>query len=218
MLPTTGLPLLIRREPISDGEWLDLIEKRRSLIKPHLDVFRLAEFGRVEALANNGHLIPISFSALPCTGNRAFSLQTQGIFFVGKREKFVRDINKRWPTKKPYPWQQIPERFVWVGGLTRANEWIVAKVGYRSERYHSYSGHERYRDVAKCVKFWAVTLQELLQLLGITPKHLLCLLDRRIYEWEKFRYGLYLRAKEIADEARFENRLISELDRKLARN
>ena len=102
-----GLRLLFRATPITDEDWLNLVEARKQLIKPHLDTFTLLTFGQTGCLENGTFLHSINMDSPECVGGE-FDLNTLGIF------------RYNWESKIKI----AGALYIW--GLTRKAQWIVA--------------------------------------------------------------------------------------------
>lgn len=123
-MDTHGLEFLVRKDPLSEGEWCDMIETRRSLIQPYLkNLFQLPKLSAMEHLCTRCSL---RFGDPRLIGDREFSLETKGLF----------------------NWSSVSlsntsddERTLRIWGLTADSDWILAKVLVGSEVRYGNAGY-----------------------------------------------------------------------------
>jgi len=184
-MPTTkGIELLVRKDPISDEEWYSLIEARRSLIKPHLNLFSLRELGNIQCLEQEGptflHGLYAPFSDTPAvTGDTRFSLKTQGIFY----HPWSGDQRSGYPH----------DEMMYIWGLTRDGLWLLVEVKFKSEAGYKGRGYER----AQTVHIQESDLPTIIAKTKSKPEEIWRVLSEAIKEWTRFRGRVYHEALEL---------------------
>ena len=143
MPSTKGLEVFVRKDRIADEEWLDLIEARRELIKPHLDSFTLPELGSVKCLRNENFMHELRFDISTSTGDPRFSLKTQGVFSMqpwGAVERIPNSGYRPWPTDGHV---NCPDGIIQIWGLTRSGLWVLITVEFIGKEGYKDRGYER---------------------------------------------------------------------------
>ncbi|MBZ9578220.1 hypothetical protein KJA13_04325 [Patescibacteria group bacterium] len=199
--------MLVRKHPPSDEEWLDLIEARRSLIKPHLDSFTLPKLGELKCLRTEswteGHDLYDALTirdTLTVTGDTRFSLKTQGIF-----RRPWSGIQRIPNSGYRAPGGGCPDGTMYIWGLTRAGQWILAKVEFKGEPGYKKRGYER----ATRVHIEESDLATIIAKTKSTSEEIWRELGKAIKDWTKARHQLYRRAREIARIIRIEELALS---------
>lgn len=195
--------LLVRQEPPTDEEWLELLEARRVLIRPHFDSFTLPTLGHLECLYNEmpfTHRLPNDAPTL--TGDEGFSLETQGIFCAPHLAR---------KTIPESGWQPgpggsaCPDGTLYIWGLTRKGQWILAKVVFKGKAGYKERGYEK----AQTVDIRESTLPEIVAQTKTTPYQIWLEIGQVIKDWAKFRRGLYECALGIADQVETEEDMLA---------
>jgi len=163
-----SLRLLGRKSPLSDEEWQWLVQDRCNTLKKDLDRFTLKTLGETTCLRSESHYHAVGDRDPKCFGE--FGLQTQGIFRANW-------LNRR---------KDTPILYIW--GLTRKAQWIVAAVHYSWERGYKDRGFEYATEVqtseaplATLVNVCKVSYLQIWQALG---EEVQCWVDHRkiLYE------------------------------------
>ena len=142
MCPKKGLETFIREKQLTDKEWLDLIETRREIIKPHLDSLLLTELGSLACMQSSGNFNhglqqDVSMSG----GDKRFSLKTKGIFGKQPWEAVNRIPNSGY---RPGPgYINIPDGTMQVWGLTHSGLWVLVTIDFVGESGYKDRGYER---------------------------------------------------------------------------
>lgn len=197
MPSTQGMELLVRKNPLNDKEWLNLIEARRSLIKPHLDTFTLPELGSLKCLRSElsfTHELRINNPTLLMSksGDERFSLKTQGIFRLQPRSAVEYIPNSGY---RPSPGGvACPDGTMQIWGLTRSGLWILVEVRFVGEDGYKERGYER----AETVEITEVNLPTIMSKTKEKPQKMWEELGKAIKGWAEFREGLYNQALNLA--------------------
>lgn len=113
-----GIRLLLEKGPVHPVLWCKLIEARRNLIKPYLDMFTLREVGNLQCLVGESASLPgrrvhtlsaDKLALVNCDGGLSF--KTQGIFLDGLTYNL-----------------KFPDNVKRIVGLARSGEWIVIEI------------------------------------------------------------------------------------------
>lgn len=182
---TKGLKLLTRTMPLSDQEWLDLIEARRELIKPHLDTFTLKTLGEVKCLRSDNYCHKIGFNS-PEVASGEFNLSTQGIFRSNYRNR-VLDQRKY---RNPSSYQDEFHTFggtLYIWGLTRKVQWVIASVTYVCESGYKGRGYER----ATKVEIKETMILKILSVCKVSYEEIWRELSKEIHLWNQDRARLH---------------------------
>lgn len=220
MSHTGGLRILARQNALTETDWFDLLEQRRTLIEPYLREMTLKSLGDLEIVrdqkGDRASKRPLRMGAMvkktccdpPHKYREAaplmnaegdFSLDTRGIF----------------PDDEVYHNGHFKVEFVFEGGLvpasgvvtkfwglTRNNQWIMAEC---TERYFNQTryfkcGHwmERRSEVVKFIVS-ASTPQEICRFCGITPQWMWQRLGGAVEAWLRHREDLLARAEQLVE-------------------
>ena len=137
MPSTKGLKLLVRTTQPDYGEWLELLEARRVLLKPHFDSITLRKLGDVECLRSGNSATRLGF-ARPLVGDKRFSLETQGVFATIWKCTYVPHSGYQAPPGGV----SSPDGILHFWGLTRDALWILVAVQFKGEAGYKNSGHQ----------------------------------------------------------------------------
>lgn len=180
---TKGLELLCRIKPLSDEEWLELVERRRQIITPYLDSFTLSTLGQVEFLHSEAGIHQIRHDSPECFGGQ-FDLKTQGIF------------NTTFMSRIQFPGSVLNDsggvQYVW--GLTRNGEWIMAGVTYNNVRGYKGRGYQR----AIRVEIEKTTIPLILSVCKFTCEAVWLTLEHAVLSFEQNRKKLYEDASHLS--------------------
>ena len=135
MPSTKGVEVFIRKNPLTDKEWLGLIEARRELIKPYLDSITLPELGSLECLKIDTYMHALNNNAPSLTEDEQLSLKTQGLFFKQPRS-VVKEISGKGCLFSS-------GGITWVWGLTRSGLWVLVTINFIGELGYKNRGYER---------------------------------------------------------------------------
>lgn len=184
-MPSTkdALELLCRKTPLSDQDWLELIERRREDIRPHLGTFTLSTLGRVECLKTESFTHAIRDNSPECVGGSEFDLNTQGIFCTryGSRIETGRGI------VAPPGGINVPDGVQYIWGLTRNAQWILAGVSYIGEYGYKGRGYER----ATRVEIEETIILKIAAVCKYTYREIWQELGKEIHKWAAKRKALY---------------------------
>lgn len=199
----TGLEILTSRSPLTADEWLELVEARRQLIKPHLERFTMATLGGLECVESEGGAQhELSIDAPKVEGDES-SLDIQGMF----RESH--DAHRR---DRGRPGQWIPTSD-WIGGqkviwgLTRNARWLIAKIDYKRQLGYK----ERGRSHAQTVHIRYVALPELLQEAKSTPVYVWRALEETVRQFAEHRRRLYEAALALSQQVALEAEIVDQI-------
>ena len=193
MCPKKGLETFIREKQLTDKEWLDLIETRREIIKPHLDSLLLTDLGSLACMQSsinfNHHLRQdVSTSR----GDERFSLKTKGIFGKQPWKAVNRIPNSGY---RPGPgYINIPDGTMQVWGLTHSGLWVLVTVDFVGESGYKDRGYER----ATTVKVVETSLPLLVFETKEEPKVIWEEIGKTIKRWAEDRKNLYHQARDFA--------------------
>ena len=196
MPATETMEMLVRKMPLTEGDWLRLLEARRALLAPYLDIFTLPELGRLKCLiAVEGRPCELGVSR-PVVTPEGYSLQTQGVF--GSQ-----------------PWDQKEEtrdektglvlggiKRVW--GLGRSNRWLIVRIEYVYEP----GGHGWRDQRATKVEIRKAELAGVVAETGVNPREIWEELGKIATLWVERQTRLHQMAREVAVRVDFENELL----------
>lgn len=144
---TGGIALLSRQHPITNEEFLKLIECRWKLIRPHLQRFPLPKLGEFDFLTSERTSLRSPLWVFhPLAAGKKFSLDTKGLFFCGRTKRL-----------QGLPYHKV--RFVW--GITTSGQWLLARVAVCDE-VDPHSSRGSTHEVAKSVHIGETSLPKLL--------------------------------------------------------
>ncbi len=193
MPSTKGLEVFVRRSQLTDEEWFGLIESRRELIKPHLDLFTLPELGALECMrseSSSTHKLRLDVSIT--TGDEQFSLKTQGIFRIQPWSAIERIPNSDY---RPSPGGvNYPDRTMRVWGLTRSGMWVLVTIGFVDEDGYKGRGYER----AMTIEIVKADLPTIAAKTKEKPQQMWKELGKAIKSFMEHRESLYNQALNLA--------------------
>ena len=207
MPSTKGLEKLVRKKKLTNDEWLEMIEARRELIKPHLNSFTLPELGKLECVKSEGHHLHNLYLDLGCESEGKFSLKTQGIFRLQPYqavEKFPDTGHRPGPGGCP-----VPNSLKKVWGLTRAGQWLLVTI--HCIGIPGYKG--RGREQAVHIEFLESDLRNIVKLAKVKPQDILHELGDVICKFAEQRERLYEHAHNLAQMIRIEELALRLIDR-----
>lgn len=199
---TTGLDLLARKKTLTTGEWHQLIEARRLLIKPHLNSFTLRELGDLECLRTETFMHSLRIDSPTITGDERFSLKTQGIFH--RPSSGIQRIPNSGFRGSPGE-GSCPNGTMFIWGLTRDALWILAEITFTGEAGYKRRGYER----AQTVDIQESDLITIVDATKSTPIAIWEKLGEVIKSWVQFREGLYHQALELGRVVKTEELMFS---------
>lgn len=194
---TEGLKLLVRKTQPDFGDWLELLEARKRMFNPYLDMVSLGKLGDVMCLGRNGMPKGFREDAPIVQGDApALTLETQGIF------------SARWKTVlSPLTGYQAspggvssPDGVVHFWGLTRSSHWIRTWIEFK--------GHPGYQ-VATVVVIQYATPGMIIQATGYTAKEMWEELGRRAFRWLQDRHRLYLYMQQLTNQIAADEQALS---------
>jgi len=195
---TDGLSLLVRKQLPSYDEWIGLINSRREMIKPYLNIYTLPELGKLECMRDEFH------HSLE-TDIIDEVLKTQGIFHVQPWGKIVYVSNSGWrpgPGCVPYP---NGTKKIW--GLTRQSKWIIAAVEFIGVSRWKESGQER----ATSVTLSEVSLPALIAETEEEPRNIWRAIGEAIKNWVGPSQQRYAEATNLAKMVEIEEMVFGEI-------
>jgi len=200
---TEGLEVLVRKQPLTMDDWLKLIKARCDLISPHLSSFTLSKLGdlkclRTELSFTHSLLADLSYT----TGDRWFSLDTQGIFYCSK-SGIERIPNSGY--QAPPGGVSCPDGVMYLWGFTRDASWVLVKVRFKGETGYKCRGYERAKEVN--VEF--AKLEEIITKTKSTPEEIWRELGKAIKGWAERREQLYHKALQMAQTVETEELALS---------
>ena len=188
---TEGLELLISKKSLSEDDWVRLIEARCSLIRPHLSSFTLTKLGDVECLRTElSFTHSLRSDVSKATGDRWFSLDTQGIFCCPK-SSIQRIPNSGY--QAPPGGVNCPNGVMYLWGFTRDASWVLVKVKFKGEAGYKCRGYERAQEVD--IQF--TNLETIIAETKSTLQEIWRELGKAIKDWTKRRQLLYNKALEL---------------------
>lgn len=194
MPSTKGLEFFVRRKQPNDGDWFELIEARRALLKPYLDSFTLPELGSLELLHGDNFMHELQVDGPTVIGDKQrFSLKTQGIFH--KSLVAVEKIpNSGYNSLRGGEGVYVPDGVGQVWGLTRSGLWVLVSISFVGEAGYKSRGYER----AKTVEIREVELYVIVEKTREKPLWVWKELGKAIKEYAEFRKELYDEALNLA--------------------
>ncbi len=160
-----GLGVFVRKGKVQIEEWLLLLERRRELLKKHLDSITLPELGHLACLRNEAFLHDLQFDGpkIVIAGSEEFSLKTQGIFRVQPlhhKEVFPGTGFQH------APMLNRPDGIVRAWGLTRKGKWVLITVHFSGRPGYHQRGYEK----AELVEIKETDLVAILEATKQSPK------------------------------------------------
>ena len=189
MPPYKGLEMFVRRKQPTDEEWFGLIENRHELIKPHLVSFILEYLGSLEWLDSGNFKHALRYDAPALTGDKQFSLKTEGIF---KAQPW--SAVEKIPNSGYQDGISVPDGTMQVWGLTQSGLWIIAAISYVGESGYKGRGYER----AKTVNITEADLPAIVAKTKEKPQQIWKELGKAIKSWSEHRKSLYNQALGFA--------------------
>lgn len=185
-----GLRLLLRRDPLSKADWIQMVEAMRLFIKPYFDVFTLPTLGSVvfEGIGGRLHLFdPIYLEVFKADDG----LKTNGIFF-----NFLTDLPQLATLKKMA--RIAGERFSYhlelkFLGLDRSGNWLKITI-YCLLDSNNLGGR---KPVAVSVK--TDELEKILAETGQSPRQVWRQMCAQIRTWEKRHADLHYKAQYLSN-------------------
>ena len=203
MPPYKGLEMFVRRKQLTDEEWFSLIENRRELIKPHLDSFTLAELGSLKCLRSAHFSHELRLDAPALTGDKQFSLKTEGIFNAQTWSAVEKIPNSGY--QPPPGGVNVRDGTMQVWGLTRSGFWILVAINFVGESGYKERGYER----AKTVNITEADLPTIVAKTKEKPQQIWEDLGKTIKSWAEHRESLYNQALGFARMIEIEERIFS---------
>lgn len=208
MPSTEGLELLVRRTQPDYGEWLELLEARKRMLRPYLDMVSLGKLGDIKCLKREENQPkgfredhPIVQSSQTEQGDTPFTLDTQGIFSA----KWVPAFIPHSGYQAPPGGVSSPDGVVHFWGLTRSARWILVRVEFR--------GHPGYKNrgvqVASAVIIQETTPARIVEKMWYTAQEIWLELGRAVHNWLLDRQRLYLQIEETSHQIAMEERALS---------
>lgn len=198
----SALDLLVRQQPLTEKEWIELLERRRRLIKPHLNSFTLTELGRFPCLLRYIQWVGIREAQHPNCGLTAYgtggksledALKTQGIF------GFDTDSDILTPDRTP---MYNCRRFLW--GLSRSGKWMLIEIWFLRG-----GSPDLPTDGVYAFKIQTVPVEDLLTIQHLQLRDVWLGLGEAVAQWMKKRQELLDDAEELADQVNLEESLIN---------
>ena len=199
-----GIELLTRKETLTDEEWLALLEARRKLIKPYLKTFTLSTLGKLECLRSElsfTHDLQMDFPEIKAEDG--LSLETQGTFRAQPYQYVERIPNSGF--QPPPGGCKCEGGIMYIWGLARSGEWILARVEFRGEAGYKGRGYER----ALTVEIKKTEIEEVIENTKAKPTDILDQLSREVSAWRESRQRILEAAKQLERAISFEDFLIS---------
>lgn len=194
--------ILLRKEPLTNTEWLALIETRRAQIKPYLDKFTLLMLGELGCLKGIPGKHGIADDAPKVKSPTRLKLGLQGIFMSQAPDKVKRFGLPR-AAGCSIPWDGT----LVIGGLDRSGHWIIAEVDFVGESGWKDRGYER----ATEVRIRQAELPEVLAEVQIKPREMMANLSGAVSEWTRRRQELAMQAASLARSMETEDVLLTQM-------
>lgn len=185
-----GIEMLVRKKQLTEDEWCKLLECRRSLIKPHLKSFTLPALGDLKCMQTENSTHELSMDAPWLTGDRRFTLKTQGIFHRS-RSSIVEISNSGFRASSGGC--DCPDGTMYIWGLSRKGEWILAKVKFTGESGYKERGCQR----AFELDIHEADIQVIIETTKSKSGEIWKVLGESISNWVAFRKELYNDAASV---------------------
>ena len=192
--PKSTLELLIRKDQLTDDDWLYLLESRRREIKPHLKMFTLPEIG---SLTRFGKSCPISKDEPEIIGSGKFSLKTQIVSEILYKSICPGSI----PPSGSFH-INVPQK-IWA--LTRKGLWVVITFTFCDEEY--LPCHKR----VKTVEIREVPLVDLLDETQCQPMDIFDAIAKASRSWVRSSEERLRVSSAVAAHLFLENRMIRQI-------
>ncbi|MBI2049201.1 MAG: hypothetical protein HYT29_02090 [Parcubacteria group bacterium] len=224
---TKGLRIWARQNTLTETDWFNLLEERRTLLEPHLREMTLKALGDLKIVNGDhqsrrslrmGRMVQkvyhprgrycsywVADELKAVEGH--FPLETRGIF---PDDDIYYHGHFKWDCVR------TPGRIEAVGeilkfwGLTRNNQWIKAEATVRFFTPAHVAKHderpEQIREVQKLIVSES-TPSEICQFCGVTPRWIWQRLGDVAQEWVTHRRQLLLKAEQLAEVIKQENAL-----------
>ena len=230
-----GLAILARQNPLTENDWLSLLEERRDLLKPHMRNMSLKTLGDLKIVhddinrgAGNGRTLrmgalvgktldrpPYNQYLNPeelknVTGGPRFSLDTRGIF---ANDEIFYNGHYHWDFIREHDTLPATGQIIRFWGLTRDSDWIKA------ECLTEVASPMRKDDDEKRVRVKHLTItesnpQEICQFCHVTLRWLWEQLGDTVEAWFKHRQEILAQTNTLVSMIRQEKSLISIIEPK----
>jgi hypothetical protein len=181
----TSHEILEDKQELSLADWVDLLEARRRLIKPHLKSMQLHDLDRGSLLETRDGGFHSLFEDRPRLVKGSLPLGTPGIF--GSNQGYSEHLTDI-PGGRIYRW------YAWA--LSRTGHWLLATTDVRSIKIRGR--RERFEEKALRVEIRRAEIAELLERSHCTPENVLKVLGKSVNEWYAHRLELVRPALKAA--------------------
>jgi len=185
MPSTNALGLLVRKKPLSEGEWYELIEHRRQMLLPHLNKFSLAELGQVKWYGNS--IQGDSLKSLLSGKSDSVVTKLPGTYFLGTRGIFMPTLEVVGNTS-----------FTW--GIAKDGTWLLCEgkfeIGTVGMGYEDGGDRIDYTLLSKII-IEETDPATIVKLVEISPLCIWNALGSRVREWVLIRDSLYRAAQNL---------------------
>ena len=206
----SALPVLTRTTPLTEEEWIEIINARVEKLKRHLDSMTLGKISDVKCLRSEiSSWHELSYDQ-PEVESETFTLDSQGIFSFSYRSRVT---EKGTGFRKGYAGgTDSPDGYSYMWGLTRkAATWVLIRVEWQGEAGYKERGHER----AKKVVIREATLPEIVENAKVTYKEIWSHLGEVVIQWMAHRHNLYMQVFQLATAIVAEKKSMEELEENL---
>ncbi len=179
MTSTKGLEMLVRKNQPTQEEWFDLVEARRGLMQVHLGSFMTSALGSLQCLSSESvHLHELRIDNPELTGDKRFSLLTQGIFRMQPWDAVEKFGGTGY--QAPPGCTSFPNGIVRAWGIERNfGFWLFVTVHFVGERRYQDRGYQR----AKSVEIIVADLPTIVAQTREVPQKIWVELGKEIKNW-----------------------------------
>ncbi len=225
-----GLRILVRRNALTENDWLELLAERQALIKPYLRDMTLKSLGDLKIvhddvtgrcgiwgrpLREGGlKIVPNKHSdshrqpCVPEVVSSRFTIDARGIF---SNDEVFYGGHFKWDFTDSTTSSRKKDITIKFWGLTRNNEWIRIEVpikNYTQLRSPGIDNRQHERAGVEKVVVHESNPQEICELYGFTPKWIWQELGNATNVWIEHRRKLLVEAERLGEVVRYEEMML----------
>ena len=209
-----GLQILARQNPLTDQEWLALVEARRRLLLEHLKDITLKQLGDVEFYsANTGGNFKLGSDSQILLyggqGNVKYNLRTRGIFPESNGNVVAKTVYVHLEDNNP----TNSTTYTWA--LTRCGAWIGIEIKCICILTpHPWKNRKMKSEKVVGVKISELSLEDICKFCDRSPQHIWKTLGDSVRTWTKRRQNLFDEAKDLLETFDAEEQILDTIPKK----
>ncbi|MDE1874736.1 MAG: hypothetical protein KGI79_03510 [Patescibacteria group bacterium] len=172
---------LLRKEKLTQNDWLKILELVRAKVKPKLERMKLKQFGELACIDSGDGFYKSLGTDVPTIGR--YSLVDHGIAYFRDTNERVTSIGE----EREFP--------AW--GLTADGEWVIIRVKVKGV---GGSAPDTISERPQSVSINAVSLEKMLEESDVSPFSVLSTIRMEVDTWKSRKQKLFEEAEEFASE------------------